>query len=255
MSKIAELLIMVCAALVLFSGGAGAATEVVIYGDNGYPPYAFEKGGEASGIYVDIFKEVFAAIPDYTVSIKPIPWKRGLALVEKGKAVAVFPPYRTEDRLAWMEFSEPVLQERVVVFGRKSKLVGKKTWPDDFFGAKVGLNSGFSHVGMGGKPFAEAVKAGKIRVETAKSTDTNLKKLSVGRIDFYLNDWMSDVGMYRGEDPIVAGPVTTMNMGYLGFTRKTGLFPFIPDLKMKFDAAIRQMKDSGRIKEIIARYQ
>ncbi len=252
---IRNVLLATCMVLMLFAGQALAVTEVVVYGDNGYPPYSYEKAGSVAGIYVDVIKAAFDAIPEYKVSIKPIPWKRGLALVEQGKAMGLFPPYRTEDRVSWMAFTEPLLQERVVAFGKRSSLEGKKTWPDDFLGAKVGLNSGFSNEGMGGKAFAEAVKAGKIKVEGAKNTETNLKKLAYGRIDFYLSDWMTDVGGISEGDPITVGPVATMNMGYLGFTRKTEKFPFLPDLISKFDAAVREMKAAGKIEEIIGRYR
>ena len=99
---------------------ACAAQAVVIFVDNGYPPYAYDAGkGKAAGIYVDVLTEAFSMVDGYAVEIRPTPWKRGMNMVREGKALGICPPYRTSDRLPWMAFSEPILQEQVVVFGTR----------------------------------------------------------------------------------------------------------------------------------------
>ncbi len=234
---------------------AMAREKVVIYGDHAYPPYSYDDNGRPAGIYVDILVEVFQKIPGYGVEIRMVPWARGLNLVKTGKGVALFPPYRTGDRLAWMQFPEPILQERVVVFGKKSRLKAKTRWPEDFYGTTIGINTGWSLEGMGGKAFVKAVNAGNIKVQEAKSAEMHMKMIMADRNDFYINDILSDISPFQGSDPIVRGPVATTNFGYLGFTRKIDRFPYIPDLIDAFNRAMQEMKASGRVDEIIDRYK
>ena len=70
-------------AILLISAPTLAKQEVLVYGDINYPPYSFEEDGKPKGIYVDILKAAFAHMPDYDVTIKMIPWKRGLEYIRK----------------------------------------------------------------------------------------------------------------------------------------------------------------------------
>jgi len=228
-----------------------AVQDVVIYGDDSYPPYSFlDKDSKSpKGIYVDILNKAFLKMPDYNVKISMIPWKRGINYVKTGKGVAIFPPYYSEERVPWMNYSEPLLAEKVIVFSTEKILKGKQKWPDDFFGLRGGINLGFSVISMGGKSFADAIKAGKITLDEAKSNDVCLKKLSMGRIHFYLNDQLIDISMYP--NIVRSNIVTNKNHGYLGFTRKLEQYPYIPELKQKFDEIIKKMKSDGDIEQII----
>ena len=130
--------------------------QVLVYGDMNYPPYSFESEGKPKGIYVDILRSVFAKMPGYDVTMKMTPWKRGLKYVESGEGVAMFPPYYVKERTPWMDLSEPILSEQVVIFGTEESLGDKSVWPEDFFGFKLGLNSGYDPTAMGGAEFAAA---------------------------------------------------------------------------------------------------
>ena len=73
--------------LIAFSGlfsPSLSKQEVLVYGDINYPPYSFEDEGQPKGIYVDILRSAFAKMRDYDVTIKMIPWKRGLEYIKKG---------------------------------------------------------------------------------------------------------------------------------------------------------------------------
>ena len=63
---------------------AHAKTRVEILADAAYPPYSWQEGEEVRGIYADIIREVTSAMPDYEVVLKPMPWRRGLSMVEQG---------------------------------------------------------------------------------------------------------------------------------------------------------------------------
>jgi polar amino acid transport system substrate-binding protein len=135
----------------------------------------------------------------YDVTINMVPWKRGLLYVERGKVAALFPPYFAEDRVPWMVFSEPILEEQIVIFGNSTNLKGKTKWPEDFYGFRFGMNTGFNPTALGGIGFADACKTGEIELQEANSTVLNLKKLQADRIEFYLNDRFTDISSYPSQ--------------------------------------------------------
>ncbi len=241
-------------ALTLFAGSAIASQKVVVYGDDGYPPYSYRDGREIKGIYVNILREAFSRMDGYEVEIKTLPWKRLLGELEAGKIMAGFPPYKVASR-PWMVYSEPILQENVVVFGLKSKVEGKTVWPNDFYGSRVGLNHGFDYENLLGHEGNEAVKEGKLRVEEAMDSPTNLRKLAAGRIDLYVNDQLTDVSQFASEgDPVVIASVIGGQWGYLGFSPKKNSFPYSDDFRATFDKVIKEMRESGRIEQILNNY-
>lgn len=245
---------LICTLIVwaFFMAGWGVAKEqVVVYGDANYPPYSYEENGQPKGVYVDILTKAFSKMEAYDVSIQVRPWKRGIHFIKAGKVLALFPPYFKEERTLWMNFSEPILQEEVIVFGNAENLKGKTVWPEDFYGSKIGMNTGYDTTSMAGEKFTQAIKAGKIELEEANNNEMNLKKLEAGRIDFYINDKLIDITPYPS---VKRGISVKYNYGYLGFTRKFESFPYISDFKKEFDEVIKQMKASGEIDKIMAKY-
>ena len=228
-----------------------ARQQVTIYGDDNYPPYSFAENDQPKGIYFEVLKLVFAKMPDYAVQIKMISWKRGLSCIKRGACLAIFPPYFAEKRLSWMMLSEPILEEKVIVFGKAEKLKGKIKWPQDFLNYQIGLNNGFSPHALGGNAFGEAFEAGKVIIQEAKNNDHNLRKLEMGRIDFYLNDRLIDISKYPS---VKRGIVTNVNYGHLGFTRKDENFKYLYDFKQKFNTIIKEVKATNQIEIIVKKY-
>ena len=230
---------------------AGPKQQVVVYGDSGYPPYSYLENNVPKGVYVDILQRAFSKMTDYEVTIKMKPWKRGINSVKNGSVIALFPPYYSDERTLWMSFSEPIIEEQVVVFGKAEKLAGKTKWPDDFYNSIFGMNRGFNPTSMAGYRFASAIQAGLIGLEEANNNEMNLKKLSAGRIDFYLNDTFIDTGKFPA---VERGIVVKNNFGYLGFTRKYEGYPYITDFKTQFNTVIKQMKEAKEIDKILEIY-
>ena len=94
------------------------------------------------------------------------------------------------------------------------------------------MNRGFNPTALGGVKFADACRSGKIRLLEANSTEQNLKKLEVDRIEFYLNDRLTDISSYPS---IERGIIITTNYGHLGFTKENEEFQFLPDFRKKFN--------------------
>jgi polar amino acid transport system substrate-binding protein len=240
---------------------------VTIYGDAGYPPYSYAEQGKPAGLYYEIVKVAVARMQGYKVEIKPIPWKRGMAMLESGTAFALYPPYlNTKDEPFTWPYSLPLYEEHVVAFCRKD-VVGKKKameWPKDFFGLRIGNNAGFI---VGGVAFDQAVKEGKITLEEAQDNRANLIKLGLKRLDCYINDrqailWTKQTLEREGaydeggkHAQLVEAAVIGVEQGFLGYTdRDKGKFAFKTDFARKFDTVIYQMKRQGEIERIAQKY-
>jgi polar amino acid transport system substrate-binding protein len=228
-----------------------ASQNVTIYGDKSYPPYSYFENGEAKGIYVDIIRRVFDDLPDYNVTFEMVPWKRSIDGVKSGEFAAFFTPYFSEKRTSWVSYSEAILQEQVIVFGQKENMKGKVKWPEYFYYSTIGLNNGFGVEVMGGKDFVQAVDDGHIKIKHTGDSTANLKKLDAQRIDFYLNDKLTDISNYSS---VSRGIVIKDNSGYLGFTKKAEAFPFLSDLFGKFNMAMKELKAEGAVQEIVNTY-
>ncbi|RED48576.1 substrate-binding periplasmic protein [Aestuariispira insulae] len=240
-----------------------AAQQVTIYGDNAYPPYSYKEGGEERGIYTAILKEAFAKMGDYEVTIEMVPWKRALSSIEKGDGFALYPPYHRPSLRPWITpYSEPILDETTVVYCREAVIAERapKSFPDDYKGLVFVNNTGYA---SGGDAFMALVEAGEIKMQEAKSTQLNLKKMLLGRGDCFINDRLNILsemkkleaaGEVKADSEKLAEAATlTVEKGYLGFSGPGAAnFPFMGDFLAKFNAIIKEMHASGRIDAIIA---
>ncbi|WP_229257403.1 substrate-binding periplasmic protein [Duganella callida] len=250
----------------VFSAAARAGDiPVTIYADAGYPPYSYEKNGKPAGLYYEIVRAAFTRMKGYRIEVQTVPWKRGMALLKSGTALALYPPYMntTDEPWTW-PYSLPLYDEKVVAVCRKDVLAAgpRKRWPQDFYGLTIGNNAGFI---VGGVAFEQAVRAGRLRVEEARDSETNIIKLGLRRIDCYINDRRSiqwtlkqlkaggryDEGGSHAE--LAEATEIATEQGFLGFTdRDNGRFGYKTDFVKQFDNAIYQMKRNGEI-EAIAR--
>ncbi|WDP89461.1 MAG: transporter substrate-binding domain-containing protein [Desulfobacter sp.] len=237
-----------------------SAQDVVIYCDNNYAPYSYAESGKAAGIYTEIFAKAFARMNGYAVTIKPVPWKRGVKLMEDGKGFALYPPYYRPKARPFMDYPVPVLDEGYSVLTSKAFAGGgSKTWPDDFAGKKIGINAGFSI------PDVDKAKALGVKIEEAATSRSNLLKLVSGRLDGYISDknamlWelkqLRDKGEYdpATQELVIAGDISR-EQGYLGFTNQDkGAFSFKADFVKQFVAVINEMKAGGEIQAVLDAY-
>lgn len=259
MSKKALIIVMALVLCTFMAATALAAQKVTIVGDSDYPPYSFDNNGEMDGIYVRILQKIFPQMTDYDIEFKLIPWKRGLAQVEKGEVLGIVPPYYRPDKRPWIKpYSDPIIKEEVAVFCNKKVMSTPRTqFPDDYFGLTFANNKGYA---SGGKAFLDAVASGKITMEEATGTDTNLQKLASGRVDCYINDkqailmtikQLSAKGKLKGRpDDVVESQIISAEDGYIGFSAKADSAAFAAT----FNALLQDMKSSGEIDAIIQEF-
>ena len=235
--------------------------SVTVYADDSYPPYSFTQEGAARGIYTDIMRLAFSRMERYNVTIKPAPFKRGLKLLEAGRAFALYPPYFYSNQRSYIKpYSVPILQEEVVVYCNKKPPVSS-TWPDDFYGLKIGINDSYS---IGGEQFWIAEKEDKISIEPAIDNRENILKLKTKRIDCYINDKLSILWEVKrmklsGELPqdkdFELGISVSTEQGYLAFAEDPdNRYPFKEDFVEQFNAIILEMQNNGEITNLLNRY-
>nr|WP_238322309.1 transporter substrate-binding domain-containing protein [Vibrio mexicanus] len=206
----------------------------------------------------------FSKMENYQVSIVPVPWKRGLKLIETGRGFGLFPPYYYEDRRHYIHpYSRKILEEHVAVYCHPQVPFATKLphWPSDFYGLTIGINDEFA---LGGKAFWRAVEEGKVDLKSAEDNRENILKLRSQRIDCYLNDRISILWQIRnmknkGELPtelvFSQAAIVSTEHGHIGYTN-TNLqdYPFKADFVAQFDDVIERMQRSGEVEEIVRSY-
>lgn len=245
---------------------ASPPIEVTILSDIGYPPYSYAEGGEAKGLYSDILRAAFARMPEYRVHIRPLPWARGLAELAKGRALALYPPYFRPSERPWMDYSRPILREKLVVFVRAevARTLPDERFPQAYRGLRIGQNRGF--INILDPDYQSMLAKGELWQIYSKDNRTNLAMLYRGRLDAYINDrravlWelerMQRDGVFgeKGLDWLVEGPWLSGEEGHLGYTRvNEAAYPYKKDFKRRLNAILTDLEREGSIVRLSRRY-
>lgn len=255
---IATAVLCLCAAL----ARNGAAASLLIYADDGYPPYTYVEQGRLTGIYTGIVQRALQAMPQYQVELRAVPWQRGISLLQAGKIFAMYPPYAMRAERPDVIYSVPLMTEHVIVFCNSDVAARRKLarWPDDYRGLRIGLNTGFLVADAG---FIMARQAGAFVMDTAKGTRTNLLKLMRGRIDCYINDRLSTQWEWQRlqrEGQVGPGMLALQEMTqladqhvYLAYSRKyVQADPFRDDFMRQFNAAVLHLQQTGEVQRLVA---
>jgi len=247
------------AILFCLASQAYAVEKVELYGDSAYPPYSFVEDGQFKGLYIDILQAAAKRLQaDYAIELIPVPWKRGLAYLETGRGLALFPPGLKKERDFIAPYSVPLFRETVVVFCNEAVMQSHpKRFPEDFIGRIMGVNAGF----LLSERLTQAAKAGKIEIDAAPNNDSNLKKLAIKRIDCYVSD--RGAALYSAKQLRAKDGNFTLNLQeaailsgedtYLGYSRHYNA-AYKQDFIKKMDATLSDMKSKGEIDKIIKAY-
>jgi len=103
--------------IALLAPEAAPAGPSKLFVTESFPPYTFEQDGEPAGPMVDVLKAVCVEL-DWSCHIELLPWRRALAMAERGQADGLFTLLDTPQRQSLMRASLPVLDARYSVFAR-----------------------------------------------------------------------------------------------------------------------------------------
>lgn len=233
--------------------------RVMIYGEEGNPPFSFTKNGKPSGIYTRVLQTAFLQMDRFDVEIQLVPWKRALDATEAGTILAMYPPYlsNAEKRPFIDLYSIPLLDENVVLICHDPTLGNPENkWPDDYENTLIGINAGYG----GGPLWDSLLEQNFISAYSAPNTEQNLTMLSTKRIDCFLNERIATLSslstLIRNERipslPLFIGPVVRNEQGYLAYSKNHHLDPALrTEFSNQLNQIITIMQENGEIEKII----
>lgn len=213
-----------------------------------YPPYEYEEDGVIKGIAVDLVEEAFDRL-NQPINIRMVPWARALALVEEGKADAIFTAYKTPERELFCDYSNEVLIDQTVsLFVRSDSTIE--------FDGNLSLMEGYTFGTVRkisyGSVFDQAVEQGMIsHIEETRSGEKNMAMLILNRVDILVSnkygayDILNKLG--REDDVRELDPEVQTVPSYLAFSKKRGL----GHIRDQFDFTLKEMKMDGTYQKII----
>jgi len=159
--------------LIICVSPAVAKDFEILTGD--WAPYVSESM-EEGGPTPQIIKSALEAV-GHTASFKYVPWSRTEVLTQQGKSVGTFPWSSTGQFEETCYQSTPLALQKMVFFYMKDQHSGwDYTGLEELKKYQVGGSLGYSYVHI----FEEA----GIKASYAPDTETSIKKLIHGRIDF-----------------------------------------------------------------------
>ncbi|MES2295405.1 MAG: transporter substrate-binding domain-containing protein [Pseudomonadota bacterium] len=179
------------------------------------------------------------------------PWPRSLALAKTAEWNGSLIWVRTAERTRDFDFSDPVVDLSSVFFHLKT-LRFKWTTLDDLAAYRIGVTNGYSY----GPGFADAVKAGKLRVEVVPSDELNFRKLLKGRIDLFLDNRLAGQALLAKIFTPEEAARIVVGSDYVG-TRPLGLMlnrrlAQNKELMNEFNAGLKRLRESGELDRILS---
>jgi polar amino acid transport system substrate-binding protein len=215
--------------------------------DESNPPFMYkDKGsGDVLGLYPAIVEALFDKVGE-DVSVVAYPWKRLLLLSEVGE-VGVAGIYKNSKRQLIYDYSDPIYEERIVVFMRHDGVFPFQA-VEDLKEKRIGVIRGWSY----GDSFDSARKNNLFVTENSISDEYNFKKLALGRLDCVLAiDLSGELLLQKLElqNDIVASRIPLIvNPTYIAFSKESNKGNLIQML----NNAITELKAEGDYKDIIS---
>ncbi len=229
-------------------GQCVSAAEIYTVIGNQAPPYRIiEKKKNKlhfSGIYFDLVQEM-ARRAGFTVKFKRVPFKRALVMMRQGRADIMPGPNRTSEREVYMAYLDVPLSKEAKVFYLK------KGAPDiirygDLSGRKIGVIRGARYHDR----FDGDETLLKIKVSNYA---TVLRVIWHGRVDAGIMPELLGDYLLQHEGIVLrkASLVFKGRPSFLAISKKSSLM----GKKSELEAALRAVKSSGKLQEIINRYK
>jgi len=168
------------AILLLACLGSTAHAERLRIVSDDWAPYIHFEAGEPKGMHVEVANEVFRRL-GIEVQWQFMPWRRCLAMVERGLADGVMDVFRSGPRRQYIVYpDEPMSSVDFVLFQARARPHRVRRL-EDLAGLVVGVSPGYDH----GKAFEQSTL---FRREPAPTLQANFGKLMLGRIDLLVTD-------------------------------------------------------------------
>lgn len=224
--------------------------EVIATTHPEYPPYHWQDGEQIIGASVDLNAKIFAEL-GIPFKVKYMgPWKRVLNNAQLGKVDMVLGLKRTDERESYLSFTDhPVFPNPFTIFTLKEKQFKFATWKD-LKTHRGGKNAGDRY----GDPFDTFAKE-HLSIEDANSTQSNLRKLQAGRIEYVIHGRYVGRAHFTdlpGGNQVVASDLN-INEGFIhsAFTKDSPCTIFLPYISRRY----REMLENGEAEQLLEQNQ
>jgi polar amino acid transport system substrate-binding protein len=222
---------------------SASAEEIINISTLEYSPWT-GKNLKDNGFVNHVITEAFQR-KGYTVKYTYLPWKRAVIETKNGGFSALSYVYFSKDREKEFHLSDPINEEKIVLFYLKSNPI--KDWKtlDDLKNYKFGATRGYTYT----KEFWEAAEAIRLEVDVTDSDTQNLKKLLVGRIDIFPSSLVNGYSILQKEFDVSNSDLISFHpkplsktTGHLAFTRSR---KNSEDLLQIFNQGLAELKKEG----------
>lgn len=241
--------IIISVLILFFSVISARSQEIVKLSTVDFPPYSYSEGQVIKGIEVDIVKKIFDN-QGIKYNIELVPFPRALNSVEAGERDFIFNFYKNPDRLKIFDYSDPILENPLVLFVKKDKNIVFTGKIDELKNYNIGTMLGYTY----SPEFDKARKEKTLKTEEVSGHEPNFQKLAAGRIDIYIVE--RSVGLYiikklglQKEFKYLNVPLK-VQQGYMGISKKNPK----KALLVKINAGLQALKASGEYQKIFDKY-
>lgn len=238
--------------LVLLSTQA-MAKEIILAADP-WPPFNMAIGGEQEGYIVDIARLIFEAA-GYKVIYKNVPWQRAIEGTRSGNYTGVIGASK-RDAKGFVFPAEELSRNYLSFYVRKDSR-WKFEGPASIESIKIGVAAGYDYRHWLNK-YIRHHSEDESRVQVVASGDPleeNLKKLIAGRIDAIVG---SEAAIcFKAREMGILDKIKPAGYGvepayiYIAFSPN---LPTSPILARQLSIGIRNLRRSGRLKDILDKY-
>lgn len=213
-------------------------------------PYQFYEGSEMQGISVDLMVELLARTGSSQTrkDIQMLPWARAYRMLEKVENSVLFSMTRSEERENLFRWVGPLFKNTTYLIAAKKQNI-KISSPEELHNYQFGtIRDDASEL------FLSRLGVGVDHFSRLDNTQSNLRMLNAGRIDFIVSGWeafVSDVnatGLNRADFEKVY--VVDSSDVSIAFHRDT------PDwIIQTFQQALDDIKAEGLYDRIVKKYE
>lgn len=243
-----RVLIAILLAAITFSAGAQQGTETVpaltvTVGANHAPPYRVIEGGQPTGLYVDIFREITDRL-GWKTHYREAPFRRVLKMLQQGEVDVILGALETPERDDYMAFIAPAFpsERRLFLYMDDSNRI--ETYAD-LYGKTIGVLDRSSY-------FKRFDNDERLRKEAAPRYENLMLMMDKGRVDVVVAPEL--VGLYTVRDLGLSVKVSPFFMpgerSWIAVAKTSPVLEYADDIR----AAFKLINAEGIYEDLVLKY-
>lgn len=213
-----------------------------------FAPYVFVKNGQLTGIEIEIMKMLSAQM-DVNFNVTVVPWSRALAKARNGTADCLFPAFRSEQRLRFLEYSSVPIHTSNLVFYKHKDSDFDYASLNDLNQRSIAVVRSFKQPDK----IATMKQNKKVHIIEVTELNQSFELLQRNRVDLVLyNKIVGDLALSQFVEPQIVAlekPLESIP-AYVTFSKHSEFKRLMPEL----DAKLKIILESEPYKKIVQRY-